>query len=337
MIVTVTTARDRLPNVQRFVRGNLAGGVDHMVVVLEDPAPDVVDWLGAQPEVTAFVADATWWQGPRPERLNMRQWINANRVRNALADVVRVDWFFHLDGDEVAQIDRDVLDGVPQRHGVVRLGVLEAVSRPSWPGDPTWFKRDLTDGELALLVQLGVLGEPRNKAYFRGHRFGKIGMRPDTAGWIGLHNAVDDDLEPLPHKRFDGLELLHYESWSLEDFERKWSNLATAGSRPPNFQDDRGSIYEAFAQLASMDLPAEVRERTVRRIYERTCEDPFETLRDLGLLVEVDPAAGKHEPSPLSPAQQDQLRAAVEGPRGSWRSYPILRNLDDEERATLGL
>jgi hypothetical protein len=337
MIVTVTTARDRLPNLQRFVRGNLAGGVDHMVVVLEEPTPDVVDWLEAQPEVTPFVADADWWQGPRPERLNMRQWINANLVRRALAEVVRADWLFHLDGDEVAQIDRDVLAGVPARHGVVRLGVLEAVSRPSWPRDPTWFKRDLTDGELALLVQLGVLTEPRNKTYFRGHRFGKIGMRPDTVGWIGLHNAVDDELEPLPHKRFPGLELLHYESWSLEDFDRKWTNLATAGSRPPNFQDDRGAMYDAFAQLSSMALPAEVRERAVRRIYERACQDQFETLRDLGLLVEVDPAEGKHQPTPLSPAEQEQLRAAITSAGGSWRTYPILRNLDEEERAAMGL
>ena len=336
MIVTVTTARDRLSNLQRFVRGNLAGGVDHVVVVLEDPTPDVLEWLGARPEVTTFVADATWWQGPRPERLNMRQWINANVVRRALAEVVDADWFFHIDADEVAQLDREVLDDVPPRQQVVRLAMLEAVSRPSWPGDPTWFKRDLTDGELALLAQLGVLSEPRNKAYFRGHRFGKVGMRSGAEGWIAVHNAVDGDLEPLPHKKWDGLSLLHYESWSMDDFERKWTNLATAGSRP-NFQDERGSMYEAFAQLCSMDLPPDVRERTVRRIYERACEDEFETLRDLGLLVEVDPTAGKHQPEPLSPAQQDGLRAAVERECGSWRSYPILRNLDADERAALGL
>lgn len=38
MLVSVTAALDRLANVRRFVARNLAGGVDHLVVVLDDPS-----------------------------------------------------------------------------------------------------------------------------------------------------------------------------------------------------------------------------------------------------------------------------------------------------------
>ena len=49
MILTVTTLKDTLPNVQRFVAGNLAGGIDHLIIFLDAPDPEVESWLTRSP------------------------------------------------------------------------------------------------------------------------------------------------------------------------------------------------------------------------------------------------------------------------------------------------
>ena len=144
-LVTASTVKDTLANVERFVDGNLAGGADHLVLFLDapdDPAtPDVRGFLDAHPHVTCVVTDDTWWTDKRPEQLNTRQRINANVVKALLTTVDWAAWVFHVDGDEIVQLDRTVLDGVPASRAVVSLAPLEAVSRKSWDGDPTWFKR----------------------------------------------------------------------------------------------------------------------------------------------------------------------------------------------------
>ena len=79
----------RSPNVQRYVDGNLAGGVDHLVVFLDAPddaaTPEVRAWLEAHPHVTCVVTDDAWWTDKRPEQLNTRQRINANVVKALLS------------------------------------------------------------------------------------------------------------------------------------------------------------------------------------------------------------------------------------------------------------
>ena len=89
LVVTASTVKDTLANVERFVDGNLAGGADHLVLFLDapdDPAtPDVRGFLDAHPHVTCVVTDETWWPDKRPEQLNTRQRINANVVKALLA------------------------------------------------------------------------------------------------------------------------------------------------------------------------------------------------------------------------------------------------------------
>ena len=58
MLITASTVKDTLPNVQRFVGGNLAGGVDHMVGVPRRAAaptgrPRCGSGSRQQPHVTA--------------------------------------------------------------------------------------------------------------------------------------------------------------------------------------------------------------------------------------------------------------------------------------------
>ncbi|MCD4523298.1 glycosyltransferase family 2 protein [Nocardioides sp. cx-173] len=324
MIFTVTTVKDTLANVQRFVAGNLAGGADHLFVFLDGPAPEVRAFLDSHQHVTCVRTDKSWWLGERPAELNVRQRINANLVKALLSTLPEAEWLFHVDGDEIVQIDRDVLAAVPADTEVVKLAPLEAVSRKHWDQDPTWFKKMLGKDDLTLLHVLGAIKRPHNGALFHGHLEGKSGLRPRLDRWLTLHHVVLADksrVEPYTH---DALTVLHYESFSGEDFVRKWTSMLDAG---PTFglRSGREPTAVALRTLVSLGLSEEQAAPYLMRIFERTTEDDFDTLRDLGLLVEVDPRQGTHRPQALGDDAREHLDGLLdrlrEEPKGIFHPY----------------
>ena len=308
MIATVSTVKDTLANVQRFVRGNLAGGVDHMVVFLDGPDPEVEAWLATQEHVTHLVADDAWWGGKRPADLNNRQRLHANIAKAVLTVVPGVDWLFHVDADEICQIDRAAIDAVPPSYDAVRLAPLEAVSRKHWDGSPTWFKKLLDEPDLKLLEVLGVIEKPANGHLFHGHVEGKTATRPRLDRWLTIHRTVDEKRDEVPHFTAPGLTVLHYESYSGEDFVRKWSAMLAAGPEI-SLRPVRERTKAAVQALIGKPLTPELREQYLTRIFEATTEDDFDTLRELGLLVEVYPTQGTHTPQLLE--TRDQLAGAL--------------------------
>ncbi|MCL2543089.1 MAG: glycosyltransferase family 2 protein [Nocardioidaceae bacterium] len=332
LVFTVTTLKDNLTNVRRFVSGNLACGADHMVIVLDDPAgegqAEVRAWLDAQPTVTCIAADDSWWHDARPKALNARQRLNANAVRTALRDVRAAAWLFHVDGDEVVQLDRAALAGVPRSAEVVWLPPLEAVAQRRAEAPPTLFKRLLGEEDLALLTALGVIDQPKNSSYFNGHVRGKSGIRPGIAAHITLHHVVDDEndeIAPYDDASLAGLGVLHYESVSGEEFVRKWSAMVTSG-KPPALRPGREGLGAALRALLTKDLPADVRERHLMTLFERHRLDDVETLESLGLLRHADPTQGTHSPASLDAkaAKQwsDALAAVTARPKQDFRVSP---------------
>lgn len=310
MLFTVSTIKDTLPNVERFVSGNLAGGADHLFVFLDAGEPDVRAFLDAHPHVTCVRTDKSWWHGDRPAELNVRQRINANVVKALLSVFDWAEWVFHIDGDEIVQLDRAVLAEVPPATRVVKLAPLEAVSKMRWEGDPTWFKQLLTKPDLTLLQTLGVIERPSNGALFHGHVDGKSGVRPALDLWLTLHFGVDAERTELDSFTDDRLRLLHYESFSGEDFVRKWTSILAAGPMA-NFRPAREPTAVALQTLIAKGLTQEQAAPYLMRIFERTTADDFDTLRDLGLLVQVDPRQGTHLPRTFEPGQQDAMLAVL--------------------------
>lgn len=317
LVFTVTTLKDTLTNVRRFVAGNLASGADHMIIVLDDPRgegqPEVRDWLDAHDHVTCIAGDDGWWQKSRPNALNARQKLTGNAVRTALRDVPAASWLFHIDGDEVVQLDRSALAKVPRSEGVVWLPPLEAVAERHVDGPPTLFKRRLGEEDLQLLTALGVIDQPNNAAYFNGHLRGKSGIRPGFAGHITLHHVVDDENEPIaPYAdpSLDSLGVLHYESVSGEEFVRKWSAMVSSG-KAPALRPGREGLGSALRALLTKDLPRDVREKHLMRLFERNRLDDVATLSELGLLVSVDPLQGTHTPGRLDTGTARQLSEAL--------------------------
>ena len=310
MIATVSTVKDTLANIQRFVAGNLAGGVDHMVVFLDAPDAEVEAWLGGQEHVTHLVADDPWWGGKRPADLNDRQRMHANITKALFTLVPGVDWIFHIDADEICQIDRAAIASVSDEYDAVRLKPLEAVSRKHWDAHPTWFKRLLGEQDLMLLEVLGVIEKATNGHLFHGHVEGKTAVRPRLDRWLTIHRTVDAQREEVPHFTAPGLRVLHYESWSGEDFVRKWSSILSAGPKI-SLRPVRERTKQAVQALSGKPLSDELREDYLMRIFEATTEDDFDTLHQLGLLVEADPRSGSHQPEPLAPEAREQLASLL--------------------------
>lgn len=314
MLFTASTVKDSPANVRWFVESNLGAGVDHMFVFLDAPREpeqrEVAAWLTEQPRVTCVeTGRSRWWGGDRPASLNVRQRINANWARTVLEPLDWATWLFHVDGDEVVWVDPDVLAAVPAGQASVRLSTWEAVSRQHADDRPTLFKQLLGPEELTLLHVLGVVDEPTNQSFFHGHVMGKSGVRPGSGAGLTLHDAVDQEGRALDAPPTAGLNVLHYDAISGDEFVRKWQALAGAGAA--RYRASRAPVARALKCLISADLDPAVRDTYLRRIFEITTEDDVATLDELGLLVRADPATADRRPTSPPPGGAEALAARV--------------------------
>lgn len=313
MILSVTTLKDSPANVETWVRRNLACGIDHMVVFVDGPQPEVEALLDAHPDVTSRRTDAAWYADAPAELLNDRQIVNAGLTSRLVAGMAWAEWLFHIDGDEVAQIDRAGLDGLGPETRAVRLRTLEAVARLHPDRDPTLFKRPLTDDELHLLTSLGALSKPDGSLYFRGHRLGKPGVRPTLDLAIGVHHVVDRAANRVDLVEAPGLQVLHYESPSGDEFVRKWTALLGSGGYLAQ-RGRRSTVAAAIRALLGKRLGEEETRAFLYQLYERLGVDDVDLLQRLGLLVEADPDA-RPPAATSSPGDVQQLRTLLDRAR----------------------
>lgn len=303
MIFTVSTVMDSRQNVQRFVEGNLSSGADHMFVFLDADDEEVRRYLLDQPHVTTVVTDDAYWGGDRPDNLNHRQVINANLVNCLLASLPWARWLAHIDGDECLDIERDALLGLRPAVRAVHLRSLESVSEEE-PSDTQWFKRLLDQADLALLTSLGVIPEPDNRRYFSGHVVGKTAVRPALDLTLGLHRPKRWG---KPLKMHAGpFHVLHYESFSMEEFVRKWTAQLSGGA--PNVKPKRALVAGAIAAvLRNEHLDEQAKTRHLQGIYQRHVQDPVDLLLELGLLVTPREELHGHQPADLGEIRRLEL------------------------------
>ncbi len=305
LVTSVSTIKDTVGNVARFVDGNLAAGVDHLFVFLDGDQPEVRDHLAERPEVTVVTTDASYWGRRVPQNLNVRQIVNANLVNSLLAPFPWVAWLFHVDGDEVLHVEGPA-DG-PRRRRARGPAAPPGGHRRHWDGEVDLFKRPLDKGTLCLLHQLGIITEPDNRAYYRGHVIGKCGLRPDNDLDMRIHDAWLPDGEPVPFLREDWLQLLHYETHSGDEFMRKWSKAPSATARVRTRARREQQTAAVRALFALPDVQPEVRERLVRELYDKSFRDDVDTLQEMGLLVRHTAASDHHTPVPLSDERREPL------------------------------
>ena len=306
MICTVSTVKDSPENVSRFVTRNLAAGVDHMFVFLDEHDAAVEALLDDEPHVTAVITDEAYWRGDRPPNLNVRQVVNANLANCLLAPFDWCTWLFHIDGDECLHADKQWLLDAPPSVRSVRLSPLEAVSRAEPAGEVTQFKRMLDLPELSVLYALGIIEERRNHEYFHGHIRGKSGIRPALDVKLGVHSAHGPDETKLEQAEGPHLQHLHFESYSSEEFVRKW--MAHSGPSRASGRKRMLAVRAAVHAVSTNPALSDDRRRHyLREIYSRWIEDPADVLDELGYLVEVHPEDRSAVPRPLDPARHSEL------------------------------
>lgn len=310
MITTVSTVKDDLARLQRWIDRNMAAGVDRMLVFVDDRDDEqTTALLNARPGVVAVDA-GTWWGDDFPAKLNARQRINANAALSVVRAIDPTGWMFHIDGDEVVHLDKERLLGLDDDVEAVQLAPLEALSQWEWQDDEvTLFKRLLSDAELNLLHLLGRLERPENNAYFRGHTAGKAGLRLSSDAWLEIHRVVDDTRTPVAAHRASWLQVLHYESHTLEEFVRKWSNHATSGHRLVA-RPGRRRLASAMTAKGWDEWPAEVADQVRRDLFAATALDDREGLERLGLLVAPVMPRRPAEAAPSDP-HLDQVRQRI--------------------------
>lgn len=341
MLLVVTLMRDSADGVHRFIDRNLRHGADGVVVFLDHGSDPVTVPEPLRDHVVLRRLDEAW--DPAAVRsLNGRQRVLANLAHHACARAGAVDWMFFIDGDEVALLDREVLASVPREYAVARLWPLESVSDPE-ASDRTLFKRLLTPGELEALVDRGLLERPSNGRYFHGHTSGKVGIRPGSAVRLKMHSAKSEDGEKVACYEDPRLRHLHLESWSFEEFVRKWEMLAGSG-KPPGVLGRRRRILRAFLEL--QDLPPPRRVRRQRRLYDKFVREDAAALLDAGVLERVDPEAvtarPRSGPGDLAPIADQVDRLMTLRPRMFLPSTPadalarVLQELDEPEAARPG-
>jgi hypothetical protein len=199
---------------------------------------------------------------------------------------------------------------------------MEAASRLHPVDDPTLFKRLLSRDELKLLHVLGLIEEPRQRAYFRGHMSGKPGVRPSPDLALGVHHVVStESAQRVDTLKDPGLRLLHYESHNGDEFVRKWMALLSSGVDVAQHKK-RAPVAASIAALLSLGLPEDQTAGLLEELYTRTALDDVETLTRLRLLVEVHPDEGERRPRPpeRDVAQlRELLRRAADAPKRAFK------------------
>ncbi|MGI9156132.1 MAG: glycosyltransferase family 2 protein [Marmoricola sp.] len=312
LVCTVSTVKDTRRNVEAFVGRNLAAGVDHMFVFLDAPDPETQGWLDQHPHTTAIPTGDAYGAGTPPDDLNLRQSTNANLANCLLAPFDRVRWLFHIDGDECLDVDRTLLLGLDDSARSVRLHCLEAVSQRHREGEVRHFKRVLPDDDLHLLATLGVIEQPTNRSYFNAHITGKSGFRPSIDIRVRVHNAEGPDGVAIEGFQAPGLRLLHYESFSGEEFVRKWA-AHLSGPNRAKFRAPRDQLRGAVKAILDNDVLSEARKRDLlMQVYQRLVEDDFATLQELGYLVSPTPENHRHLPQSFTREERSLMSAYLE-------------------------
>jgi hypothetical protein len=205
------------------------------------------------------------------------------------------DWVINSDADEFwwprGDSLKEVLESVPERYGIVRALLRQFVPRPE---DGSFF----ADRMVARLVTSAPINDPTSlfrpnlKSIHRGD--------PQVTLTAGAHTLVDSSFTPL--RGWYPIELLHFPIRSLEQSERKYSNMSTAleESRNSYYNQVRRAFQEGrFADFhESLTVDDEALERGLRDgslVIDTRLQEALRALRPAGDGTEfaLSPADGR--------------------------------------------
>jgi hypothetical protein len=275
MLIVVSTIKGTLDNLLFFLTENRTVGVDHFFIFWEgDKAVvDAVDFSYVT-FVDSLVINSS-------SNLNERKVGNLSRINSYLCSLGVGDlWLASIDGDEVLDVCKSEILGLPNNIHQVQLVPVESVSIANIDRQGSRvFKRILSDVEIFAAYALGYVKEPSNECWLSGSVKGKYLVRPKPGLVLGEYEtSYPEESIFRPVNMF----LRRYVSLSFSEFKEEC--MAQISDEGALANDSRKAIYCAAALLQE-NVNFEER---MRQIYGQWIEDKdIENKMADGLLFEI--------------------------------------------------
>jgi hypothetical protein len=237
LVMTLRT-RDEADVIDAQIAFHLNAGVDFVVATdhrSEDGTTDVLESYARQGYLELIREDA--------DGMNEGAW--ATRMSRLAATEFGADWIIPSDADEFwwprGGSLKEVLASVPERYGIVRALLRQFVPRP---GDGSVFAERMT----ARLSMSAPINDPTS--LFRPNLKSIHRADPDVRLSAGAHTLLGSRFVPL--RGWYPVEFLHFPIRSLEQCERKYTNLLSAlGANRNSYYDEVGRALEGgtFAEF----------------------------------------------------------------------------------------
>jgi hypothetical protein len=217
-LVMTLRARDEADIVDAQIAFHLNAGVDFVVATdhrSEDGTTEILESYARQGYLHLI----------RKEGRERGDWFTP--MARLAASEFGADWVINSDADEFwwprGGSLKEVLESVPERYGIVRALLRQFVPRPE---DGAFF----ADRMVARVVTSAPINDPTS--LFRPNLKSIHRADPRVTLTAGAHTLVETTFTPL--RGWYPIELLHFPIRSLEQSERKYSNMSSALSESRN-------------------------------------------------------------------------------------------------------
>lgn len=289
---TVTTLKENVDIVKRFVAHHKSLGARVMYLYFDDPADPAIEVVRPIEGVIIVKCDENYWKGRRPDAHQKRQKINANAAYKSSS----VDWLIHLDADELLYCKTPIsaeLDEVPKAQNVIRVSVAEAFSGTQ--GGKHIFRFALPKNDRGQKLGLMIYGEeyPLLVRGLLSHTDGKYFVRSSSEAMnLTIHAPF------VNGKRNHGttsksISLLHFHGDNEENWIRSVRRRLDSGAYQKKFIDDRRAAgkVEGMARNEYLNYIINTQgEDGLRQFYRRICtfDKSKRPLRRANALLKLD-------------------------------------------------
>lgn len=251
-IATISMVKTSIEQLTLFVNYHLNIGIDHMILLFDDPLDKGGDVFSKYDQVHVVKCSSGYWEekaGGRPEPFIERQVINVNEgVR--IASSLNCDWMIHIDNDELVHPVRNIKTVLSKcAVDAVRFNIMEAVSDTEHYDHifrPRLFRMKSGNFQIRIAKFLGCSNAFFNNDYFRGHMASKMAVKISSdIIQYHVHTAYKKNGELLVEDS-KSIQLLHFDCVGIDDWMSKWDariNLPQEGFGMRNNRAQQLSLY----------------------------------------------------------------------------------------------
>lgn len=263
---TVSLVKAPLARIAAFAAHHLDMGADRIHLHLDEPQPDVLDFLARHPSIAVTTCDSAWWAGQKKPRMKTHQlrqaWIATQTYQQS-----DMDFLAHIDVDEFILSPegfKDRLAALPADIAALHLPPAELLA-----GTTDLFKLTPADAgqEKAVLEDVYPNFGGHLRGGFISHREGKLIARCGLQGVrFGLHALLLNGHPASNRMALPGVRLGHAHAPDWQTFQRHLEFRLTQGSYRKT-DDEVLGLHDILALLQEEDG-----EHGLRAFFAEVCE-----------------------------------------------------------------